>query len=137
MPMLNDDMSSVANPTDAVDEGVYHVRITKAEVTTSKSNNQPCVKLLMKIQNEGPMLGRTVPDTASLQSHALFKLKAYYSAIGYKPGPEGHDPEKLIDGECYVLVQHATYEGNPTINIPPWSIKSLNDGPVRSGRKSA
>jgi hypothetical protein len=134
--MLQDDMSKVPNPTDAVDEGWYHVRINSAEVTTSDSSGQPCVKLLMKIQTDGPMLGRTVPDTASLQSHALFKLKGYYTAVGYKPGPEGHDPEKLIDGECYVYVQHSSYNGQPTINIPPYSIRSLNEGPGKGTPKA-
>jgi uncharacterized protein DUF669 len=132
MPLLQDDMSQVPSPTEAVEEGSYHVRITQAEVTTSKENNMPCVKLLMKVQDEGKMLGRTIPDTASLQSHALFKLKGYYNAVGYKPGPEGHDPSKLVDGECYVNVEHATYQGKPTINIPPWSIRSLQEGPARS-----
>jgi hypothetical protein len=132
MPLLKDDMSQVPNPTEAVDEGWYHVRISEARVTTSDSTNQPVVKLNMRIQTEGPMFGRTVPDTASLQAHALFKLKGYYTAVGYKPGPEGHDPEKLVDGECYVYVQHDSYQGNPTIKIPPYSIRSLNDGPGKS-----
>src|SRR5215475_8471457 len=112
MTMLQDDMSHVPNPTDAVPEGSYRVRITKVDVTVSDTSQQPCVKLLMKVQDEGESLGRTVPDTASLQKHALFKLKAYYNAIGYRPGPEGHDPEKLLDGECYVTVTHGSYNGN-------------------------
>jgi len=132
MPMLTDDMSTVPNPTDAVDEGSYHVRVSKVEVGTSESSGNPVVKLQMKIQSEGPMFGRIVPDTASLQSHALFKLKGYYSAVGYKPGAEGHDPEKLLDGELYINVEHATYQGKPTLNIPPWSIRSLQEGPARS-----
>jgi hypothetical protein len=129
MPLLSQDMSSVSAPTDLVAEGWYRVRIAKAEVTTSKENNEPCVKLNLKVQDEGLMLGRIIPDTASLQPQALFKLKGYYNAVGYKPGPEGHDPDKLIDGECYVMVAHQMYKGNPNINVPPWSIRSLVEGP--------
>jgi hypothetical protein len=129
MPLLNDDMSTVPAPSEAVDEGWYHVRISQVNVTKSDSTGQPCVKLLMRIQSEGPMFGRTVPDTASLQPHALFKLKGYYQAVGYKPGPEGHDPEKLLDTELYVYVMHDSYQGQATIKIPPYSIRSVNDGP--------
>lgn len=135
MPMLSDDMSQIASPTDQVDEGWYHVRIARVEVTTSKTSGEPCVKVLHKIQTEGAMLGRSIPDTISLQSQALFKLKAYYNAVGYKPGPEGHDPEKLLDCELYLYVQHQMYQGNPTLNIPPYSIRSLNEGPGKSTPK--
>lgn len=134
MALLTDDMSTVPNPTDAVDEGSYHVRISKVEQGLSETTQNPVVKLQMKIQDQGPMFGRIVPDTASLQSHALFKLKGYYTSVGYKPGPEGHDPEKLLDGECYINVEHSTYQGKPTLNIPPWSIRSLQEGPAK-GKK--
>lgn len=126
--LLQDDMSQVPAPSDRVDEGWYHVRITSADLDVSKSSGERVVKLLMKIQNEGPMLGRVVPDTASLQPQALFKLKGYYKAVGYNPGPEGHNPRKLVDCECYIYVQHSTYQGNPTLNIPPYSIRSLQEG---------
>lgn len=136
MPLLQDDMSKVAAPADRVDEGWYHVRISKVEVTTSKSSNEPIVQLQLKIQNEGSMMGRVIPDNASLQPHALFKLKGYYKAVGYNPGPEGHDPEKLLDCECYVFAQHDTYQGNPTIKVPPYSIRSLQEGPGRNAPAS-
>jgi hypothetical protein len=136
MSMLQDDMSKVAAPSEAVDEGWYHVRISKVEIGMSQTANQPVVKLMLKIQSDGAMLGRSVPDNASLQSHALFKLKGYYKAVGYNPGPEGHDPEKLLDGECYVYVAHGSYQGNPTINIPPYSIRSLNEGPGKGVPKT-
>src|ERR1700756_4218044 len=124
MAMHTEDMSQVAAPSDRVDEGWYHVRVSQVEETVSKTNNEPVVKVLLKIQNDGPMLGRVVPDTISLQPHALFKLKGYYKAINYNPGREGHDPARLLDSELYVYVQHGMYNGNPTINIPPYSIRS-------------
>lgn len=126
-PMLNDDMSQVAAPSELVDEGWYHVRISKVEVGVSEKNF-PVVKLQLKIQSEGKMLGRVIMDNASLQSHALFKLKGYYKAIGYNPGREGHDPEKLLDGECYVYAAHGSYNGQPNINVPPYSIRSMQEG---------
>ena len=122
-------MADVPAPGERVDEGWYHVRVSSVVEDVSKESGQPIVKLLLKIQDQGPMLGRVVPDNASLQSHALFKLKGYYKAIGYNPGKEGHDPEKLHDSEVYVYVEHGMYQGNPTINIPPWSIRSLQEGP--------
>jgi len=133
--MLNDDMSQVAAPSDRVDEGWYHVRISKVEIGVSDSTQSPVVKLQLKIQTDGNMLGRIVPDNASLQSHALFKLKGYYKAIGYNPGREGHDPEKLLDCECFVYVQHGSYQGNPVVNIPPYSIRSLQEGPGKGAPK--
>jgi hypothetical protein len=136
MPMLTDDMSQVPAPADRVDEGWYHVRVSRVEIGTSESTQNPVVKLQLKIQGEGPMLGRIVPDNASLQSQALFKLKGYYKAVGYNPGREGHDPEKLLDCELFVYVQHGSYQGNPTINIPPYSIRSLQEGPGRGTPKA-
>lgn len=134
--MLTEDMSQVPNPTDAVDEGSYHVRISKVDYGPEVKSEKgfPVVKLLMKVQDQGAMFGRVIPDTASLQSHALFKLKGYYTAVGYKPGSEGHDPNKLLDSELYVNVEHSTYEGKATLNIPPWSIRSLQEGPAK-GKK--
>jgi hypothetical protein len=122
-------MSKVPAPGERVDEGWYHVRISSVSEDLSKESNEPVIKLLLKIQSEGPMLGRVIPDNASLQSHALFKLKGYYKAIGYAPGEEGHNPDKLLDSEVYVYAEHGMYKGNPTINIPPWSIRSLQEGP--------
>lgn len=128
-------MAEVPAPSDRVDEGWYHVRVSSVTEDVSKSSGEPMVKLLLKIQDQGAMLGRVVPDNCSLQPHALFKLKGYYKAVGYNPGPEGHDPEKLLDCECYVYVQHDTYEGNATIKIPPFSIRSLQEGPGRGTPK--
>lgn len=132
MAIHTEDMSSVSAPSDRVDEGWYHVRVSSVEEALSQASNEPIVKMQLKIQDQGPMLGRIVPDNASLQPHALFKLKGYYKAVGYNPGGEGHDPERLLDCECYVYVQHQMYQGMPTINIPPYSIRSLQEGPGKS-----
>jgi hypothetical protein len=134
--VYTDDMSSVPAPSDRVDEGSYHVRISSVEKGTSKEGN-PMIKLQMKIQDQGKNFGRVIPDNPSLLPQALFKLKGYYKACGYNPGAEGHQPSKLIDCECYVNVEHAMYQGNPTLNIPPWSIRSLQEGPAKKKTQAA
>jgi len=135
--VYQDDMSQVPD-SELIDNGWYHVRITDVktkgddgEQLMSKSGGAPIVQVTLKIQNEGPMLGRSFTDKPSLQSHALFKLKAYYSKCGYTPGPGGHNPHKLLDCECYVFVTQGEYEGRPTLNIPPWGIRSIQEGPGR------
>lgn len=125
-----EDMSQVPDPGEVVPEGWYHVRIAKVEEATSDNSGSPMVKLNLKIQTEGPAMGRVIADNCSLQPHALFKLKGYYNAVGYKPAPgQGHDPDHLLDGECFVYVAHKVYEGQTRTDIAPYMIKSLQEGP--------
>jgi hypothetical protein len=121
------DMSKVEKFGDLLPEGWYHVRIEKGEERMSGSN-QPTWALWMKVQNE-PHVGRTVWDNPSLQSHALAKLKAYYEACGYTPGPEGHEPLELNGRECWVKVTHKMYDGEKRSEIAPYNIRSMQDGP--------
>jgi hypothetical protein len=118
------DMTNVAAPDDLVPEGTYHVRISEVKEEISKQE-KPVIVFTFKIQDEGPAYGRTVRVWASLQSNALFTLKGIYKACGYTPGPEGHDPDKVLDCELYLSVVHGMYNGNPSINIPPYSFKPL------------
>jgi hypothetical protein len=127
-PMLPHDMSKVEKWGDVAKEGWYHVRVEKGEMRTSTASSEPMWMMFLKAQNE-PFVGKLIMDMPSLQPHALQKLKAYYAACGYNPGPEGHDPEKLNGCECYVLVQHDTYQGEQRAKIPPYGIKSMTDGP--------
>ena len=106
----------------------YHVRISKVEEVLSKMSGEPTVNLSLKILDE-PYVGRVIFDTASLQPHALFKLKAYYGACEYFPSAEGHDPEQLLDRECYVKPLGKIYQGEARLDIKPFNIK-----PVRGGR---
>lgn len=131
MALHTEDMSKVPAPDDLVPEGWYHVRVKSVKEELSKSNGEPTVYLQLAIQDES-QLGRQILDSCSLQSHALFKLKGYYKAVGYVPGPEGHDPDMLLDRECYVYAQHQVYQGNNRVNIPPYSIRSVQDGPGKS-----
>ena len=147
-PVFQNDMSKVSD-SDLMEEGTYHVRISQVKCfddngnqLVSKTSGEPIIELTLKVQDEGPFLGRTFKDKPSLQPQALFKLKAYYKAIGYMPGPEGHDPDKLLDGECYVHVTPGSYQGMPVLNIPPYSISSMHEGPKKGiaavkGKKSA
>ena len=129
MSVHTEDMNNVPSPGELVDEAWYRMRISSVKEELSQSSGEPIAILGLKIQDEGPFLGRVVVDRPSLQPHALFKLKAYYKAVGYNPGPEGHDPEKLLDGELYVLVQHGSYQGQATHDIKPWAVRSLQEGP--------
>src|SRR4051812_15400255 len=96
------DMTKVSVGGDVPPEGSYRVRVSKVDDTQLSKKNEPKVELQLKIQDEGESFGRVIFDNASLQPQALFKLKAYYNAVGYNPGPEGHDPMTLLDKEMYV-----------------------------------
>ena len=135
--MHTQDMSSVAKWGENVPEGWYHIRIEKVE--EKESTNTPGERVVWitgKVQNE-PFVGRVITDFASLQAQALAKLKAYYSAVGYNPGPEGHDPDKLIGTEVYVLVQEDVYQGQKRSKVVPWGIKSMQEGPGGALAKGA
>lgn len=128
MPLYTNDMSKVEKWGDVPPEGWYHVRVEKGEERKSQASGEPTWALWMKAQNE-PFVGRVIFDQPSLQPHALAKLKAYYAAAGYNPGPEGHDPEKLNGCEFYVLIQHEAYNGEKRGKVPPYGITSMSDGP--------
>ena len=130
------DMTKVEKWGDVAPEGWYKVRVEKV-VDRAKSgegpllsdeSNQPICMLYMKVQNE-PHVGKLLMDIPSLQPHALAKLKAYYEAINYIPGPEGHDPERLVGGELFIKWEHDTYKGEKRGKVAPYNIKSLNEGP--------
>jgi len=136
--MYQDDMSQVPDPGDVPEPGVYRVRVSAVKThdengnqLLSKESQKPKIQLSLKVQSEGSMFGRVIPDSPSLEPTALFKLKAYYNAIDYKP-QGGHNPHKLLDGEFWILVEASTYKGKKSFNIPPWGIKSLTEGPVRA-----
>jgi hypothetical protein len=105
----------------------YHVRIVKAEEGLSKESNEPVVNLHLKIQDE-PYIGRVMFDSVSLQKHALFKLKAYYGACEYYPAETGHDPDQLLDRECYVKPLGKMHKGESRLDIKPFNIKPLRGG---------
>ena len=129
MPLFTQDMSSVQKWGENVPEGWYHVRIEKGEQRESKNTpGEYAWWLWLKVQQE-PHVGRLIMDMCSLQPQALAKLKAYYTAVGYEPGPEGHDPEKLNGCELYVMVTEEMYQGQKRAKIAPWAIKSMQEGP--------
>jgi hypothetical protein len=127
MPLLQQDMTKVAAAGDLVPEGWYHVRVKSVEVKDDEKNVQR-VNIQMASQEEASV-GRIIFDNPQ-PSHpmGLSVLKAYYKAVGYTPGQEGHDPEKLIDGEFYVYVKHNTDGDKTYANVAPWSIRSIQQG---------
>lgn len=123
------DMSTVAAFGEALPEGWYRGRIS--EVSVEDSKNSPGEKTLhvtLVCQDE-PHVGRQLRDFPSLKASALGKLKNYYKAIGYNPGPEGHDPDKLVGCEVYFKVEHEVYQGETKAKIPGYGIRAINDGP--------
>jgi hypothetical protein len=142
------DMSQVADQGEVQDEGAYLVRVSEVQETApdgtplvSEGSGAPKVIFVLKIQDEGKWLGSQVRVHASLQAHALFNLKAIYSAAGYKPGPEGHDPSQVLDSEFYIYVKQKDYDDPNTgekrkvTDIPTWGIKSLAAGPAKPRSK--
>lgn len=128
MSLLQDDMSNVQDWGEVLPEGWYHVRVKSVDVQNSTNTpGEKVVKLVMSCQEE-PAVGKAITDFPSLQKHALSKLKAYYNAIDYHPGPEGHDPDKLKDAELYVHVDHDVYQGQPRMKVAPWGIRSIMEG---------
>lgn len=127
MSLYNDDMNKVADWGELLPEDWYHVRIAKVTEAVSKESNQPVVNLQLVCQEE-PFTGKTIPDICSLQPHALAKLKAYYKATGQGIMDNGHDPELLMNAECWVKLMHKVYKSERRGEIPPYGIKSLLEG---------
>jgi hypothetical protein len=128
MALHTQDMSTVPVWGENVPEGWYHGRIEKVEEKASQNTpGEMVVWITLKVQNE-PHVGRVITDFASLQPQALAKLKAYYKAVNYNPGPEGHDPDKLVGGEVYVCITEDMYQGQKRSKVAPWGIKSMQEG---------
>lgn len=126
MAIRQDNMATVQKWGEALPKGTYHVRVSKGEEATSESGN-PIYNLHMVVQEE-PYVGRVIFDPISLQAHALSKLKAYYEAVDYNPGPEGHDPDTLIGREFFVTVDTDVYQGVTRNKVPPYGPRSIMKG---------
>ena len=125
-PQYQTDMSQVQKWGDVLPIGWYHIRIDKGEERESEKGF-PTWWLWLKVQQE-PFVGRNIMAMCSLQPHALALLKAFYVACGYEPGQEGHDPEKITGSECYVLGEHDVWEGQTRMKVPPYGVRSLQEG---------
>lgn len=122
------DMSQVQKWGEALPEGWYKCRCAKVEVADSKNTPGEKVVWITNVVQEEPHTGAHILDFASLQAHALAKLKAYYEAAGYTPGPEGHDPETLVGREYYVLNTPEVYQGTERNKVPPYGVRSIQEG---------
>lgn len=124
-----DNINDVEDFGALLPEEWFHIRVSKVMEKESKESGEPTVYLNLKVQSE-PHVGRVIPDTCSLQKHALGKLKAYYKACDKLPDGPGHDPETLMDCECYVKVTHTVNKatGDKRMSISPFHIKPLTDG---------
>lgn len=139
--LRTEDMNNVALMGDQPDTGSYLFRISEVKETNEageqllSNKGEPKVIFVCKIQTEGKFLGTPVQIHASLQPHALGTVKAVYTACGYKPGPEGHDPQSVLDGEFYGYGEKKPYKDEASgetrdgFNIAPWNITSVAQGP--------
>ncbi len=137
------DMSQVPEEGEIPADGAYLVRVSEVKETDSAGNpllsnkGEPKVVIIAKIQDEGKYTGFPITFHASLLPHALRTLKAIYGAVGYTPGPEGHDPQNILDGEFYVYGEAQEYDKpdgsgkGKSFNIAPWNIKSVAQGPPK------
>lgn len=110
-------------------EGFYHVRVEKVEDKESKESGNMQTQLWLKVQNE-PFVGRVIPDFASHQPQALFKMKAYFKAAGLmdRVAQAGSwESEWLVGTEFYVQITHDTYKGEKRMKVPPFGIKALTE----------
>lgn len=129
------DMSQKRAAGELIPEGWYHVRVREVK-EEQDDKGETRVQLQLTIQGPESMIGEMIFDQPSLQHNmGLTKLKTYYKAAGYNPGPEGHDPEKLTGTEFWVAVEHTEGKagtknaGQTFANVPSWSIRSVNEGP--------
>lgn len=124
MALHQDNMQAIAKFGDAHPEGSFHFRISKVDDTQSDA-----ILIYCKCQTE-PCVGKQIRERIDRGNQtALEKLKTIYEAVGYRPGPEGHDPEKIDGGEFYSTVKHNVSEGKTYANLVPWTIRSLSEGP--------
>lgn len=136
MTKHSDDMSGVSKWGDPLPKGSYHFRIEKVEERTSELSGNPVVRLHLKCQEE-PFVGRVVVDDVSLQKQALAKLKAYYEAVDYNPGPEGHDPETLLGKELFVYVDQDVWDGVTRNKVPPFGPRHMMKGKHQTSAPAA
>lgn len=126
MAFKSQNLNQVAAYGDQVAEGCYHFRVDKLQDT-----EKDVWLMYLKVQTE-PFVGRSVRERFDdTNQTSLAKMKSYYKACGYEPGPEGHDPEHILGGEFYAVVTHNTSGGTTYANIAPWSIRSIQEGPVQ------
>lgn len=128
MAVRSQNMAGVAAWGEALQEGCYQFRLDSV-----KDEGGNDVYFFLKCQTE-PFVGRTVRENFDLgDERALSKLKAYYNAAGYTPVDGNHDPEAISGAEFYAVVVHniGKKDGKTYANIAPWSITSLEQGPIQ------
>lgn len=132
MPVLPDDMSQVSDSSTLVTEGVKQFRVSKVNLDEGQGTNGALrINYSMTVQTEGPDFGRVIFFNIDMgDQRGRSNLKTLYKVCGYNPGAEGHDPERILDGEFYGTVKHnkgtGKNEGQTYANIMPWSVKPLH-----------
>jgi len=124
---MTEDMSEVRAADEAFPEGQFAFRISNCEVHPGEgTNGANRIVYTCKSQTEGESFGRSVFLGIDMgDPRGRSNLKSVYKACGYNPGPGGHNPSKVIDGEIKATVKHKISEGVTYANILPWTIKPI------------
>lgn len=129
MALHQTDMTQVPAADDLVPEGPYEFRISKVNENEGQgSAGGEQIVFVLNIQTEGPAFGRAVALNCDMDDpRGRSNCKTVYKACGYQPGPEGHDPERVLDGELKGTVKHNRgKDGNIYANLIPWSLKPIH-----------
>lgn len=111
----NVDFSNVENYA-LIDEGVYSVKILKAEEGTTQ-NGDDMIKATFQIL-KGDFKGQNLFDNFPIVDKALWKLKQMLEACGKKAeGKVAIDIAKLVGLTCKVNVEHEEYRSKERAKI--------------------
>lgn len=109
-------LSDVETGFKALPADSYRVRIAAVEQKTSQTSGQPYLKFQLEV-SDGEYQGRKLFANASLQSHALFTLKAILEACGAGWEEDGIDTEDILGREMLVEVNISDYNGKETNEV--------------------
>jgi hypothetical protein len=124
--LFNDDIEHAQEWGEALPKGWYKVRLDKWEEKPSDSSEYRCFWLYFKVQDE-PFVGQTLLDIISRHPKSIGKLKTYYKKGGYTDWRGGHSPNKILDHEYFVYVDHDTYKGRIMARIDPGKIRAVSE----------
>lgn len=116
--------------------GEYSFIIEKAEITLSKSNNTPMVKLLLSVQDSHGQI-RQIIDYLTTNNNMLFKVKHFCDAVGLEEKYQsGEFTEKDCvgkKGKCKIKVDPGNEQFGPKNTVKDYvkssssSVKSTTD----------
>jgi len=110
MVLLDIDLSNTPTEIEPFPAGVYNLRIVSAELGTTKSGDNPLLRLKMVVDDEGEYKGRTVLDNISFtHEFGEVRLKQLCVSAGVETG-NGLETEDLVDRILRAQVVVDTYK---------------------------